>query len=333
MDKKENPSPENPGDLELKKLQNEIFLQEIEKKIKEKELKRILFFQPTFVTIFVAFIGLMGAAVTSFYQQRSQLQIEEKKFQYSVYQKALEAQDNVTAAKILDFYIKAGLLPGEVGKFGKLLEEGKTDEVPVYGGIYKNVTVPGVDKSQQLTLSDNFIKGKGTEYLLSYNARKRFNQDELTTIVIHSSFSYNIQGTARFLSDTIAGKASAHILIDRDGKVIQQVPFNFLCYHAREFSKSSIGIELINIGEVRKKDAGFVDIYGKSVENSKVECNSSGICWEKYTAAQVETAFKICELLVKQYKITKIVGHAEIDKRKSDPGPFFPISRFKAIIR
>jgi N-acetylmuramoyl-L-alanine amidase len=320
-------------ELQFQKLQNEISLQEIEKKLKEKEFKRKTILQPTSVTILVALLGLIGAAISNFLQRNSQLEIEEKKFQYSVYQKALEAKDNITAAKILDFYIKAGLLPGENGKYSRLLEEGKNDEVPIYSGIYKNVTVPKVDNSGQLSLSNDFIKGRGTEYMLSYNAQQRLNKEELTTIVLHCTFTPNLKVTAKFLSDTISGRASAHILIDRDGKVIQQVPFNFISYHAKEYNKSSIGIELINIGQLKKTDTGYVSFYRQKVDNAKVDSNGSGIYWEKYTDAQIETAYQICKLLVNDYRINTIVGHAEINKNKTDPGPFFPIAKFRQLLK
>src|ERR1044072_1218743 len=210
------PPIKQTDEFELKKLQNEISLQEIDKRLKEKELKRKTILQPTFVTVLVAIIGLIGAGITGYLQRKYQLEIEEKKFQYSVYQKALESRDNVTAAKILDFYIKAGLIPGEEGKYTKLLKEGRPEEVPVYSGIYKNINLPDIDNSDQLSLVNNFIKGKGTKYVLSYNAKDRIKADELTTIVLHCTSSSNMKATIRVLTDTVNMKASAHILIDRD---------------------------------------------------------------------------------------------------------------------
>jgi N-acetylmuramoyl-L-alanine amidase len=332
-EKSASPANKILEDLQIKKLQNEISLQETDKKLKEKELKRKTILQPTLVTILVAVIGLIGAGITSFLQRRNQLEIEEKKFEYSVYQKALEAKDNLTAAQILDFYIKAGLLPGEERKYTRLIEEGKTEEVPVYSGIYRNTIVPQVDTSNQLSLKNHFIKGKGTEYFLSYNAKEGLTKEDLTSIVLHCSYSPNLNATAKFLTDTVAGRSSAHILIDRNGKVIQLVPFDFISYHAKEYNKSSIGIELINNGQLKKTDKGYVNIYGGKVDEEKVICDKDGVCWEKYTEAQIEAAYKICELLVNEYSIQNIVGHSEIDNRKNEPGPFFPMDKFKALTR
>ncbi|HEV7333161.1 MAG TPA: N-acetylmuramoyl-L-alanine amidase [Flavisolibacter sp.] len=327
----ENESSEK---LETEKLRNEILLLKLDIGLKEKELKRKTVLQPTVVTVLVAILGLIGAAITNFLQRSNQLEIEEKKFQYSVYQKALEAKDNVTAAKILDFYIKARLLPGEDGKYSKLLEEGNVDAVPTYGGMYENIAVPEINHSGKLSLVNDFITGKGTEYMLSYNAKERLEQDALTTIVLHCSFSPSLKGTATFLSDTIRGRSSAHLLIDRNGKVIQQVPFTFISYHSnKHYNKSSIGIELINYGELKRTDTGYVSVFRRKVTNTKVVCNNEGICWEEYSPAQIETAYKICKLLVSKYSIGNIVGHSEIDKGKPDPGPFFPLAKFKSLVR
>jgi N-acetyl-anhydromuramyl-L-alanine amidase AmpD len=337
----DNISPQNIEErlkqLQVLELENRISLQNIEKRIKEKEARKKSFLQPATVPVFVAIIGLIGAGITSYMQRGNQLDIEDQKFRYSIYQKALEAKDNVTAARILDFYIKAELLPGEPGKYVKLLQEGKLDSLPVYSGqyrdIYKDVKLPEVSNNPKFSLSDDLVIGKGTGYMLSYNARERIDKSSLTTIVIHSAYSNDMKKTARFLADTVNGTASAHILIDRDGKVIQQVPFDYIARHAKEYNKFSIGIELINAGEITKNGEEYKTIYGSAIDASKVECNNN-ICWEKYTEAQINAAYDICELLVRQYNIKTIVGHYEIDaKRKKDPGPFFPMEKFKGLVK
>lgn len=320
-------------DLQVKKLQNEVDLQEIEKKIKERDSRRAKLFNPTFVTILVAVLGLIGAAITGFQQRRNQLDIEEKKFQYSIYQRAMEAKDQVTAAQILDFYIKAGLLPGEPGKYSKLLKEGKGDQIPLFSGIYEGLVVPEVDQTANFYLDKEFVRGKGTEYMISYNASEGLTRDSLATIVLHCAFSNSLKSTANFLADTVTGNASAHLLIDRDGKVIQQVPFNYRSHHARQYNRSSIGIEFINAGSLKKTDDGYVTALGQKIDGSKVACNSEGLCWEKYTDAQLQAGYEICALLAKQYNIRRIVGHSEIESRKTDPGPFFPIEKFKALVQ
>ena len=324
---------QNRESLEFLKLNNEVELQEIDKKIRLKELNKKLIFQPATITIIVALLGILGASISNYFQRKTQMEIEERKFQYSVYQKALEAKDNIIAAKILDFYIKAGLLPGEEGKYSKLLEEGKVNEVPIYSGIYKDIKVPTLSSKNQLKIENGFIVGKNTKYQISYNAKNRIDNNELNTIVLHCAFSPNINATARFLSDTINGRASAHLLIDRDGSVIQQVPFNFQSFHAgREFNNKSIGIEFINLGQLTLANGLYKTLYGKVIDRNNVDYSKSGVYWEKYTSQQIEKALEICKLLFEEYNIKYIVGHNEIDKNKIDPGPFFPIDKFKSLL-
>lgn len=106
-------------------------------------------------------------------------------------------------------------------------------------------------------------------------------------------------------------QVSAHLLIDRAGKISQFVPFNKRAWHAgvSEYggrngcNQFSIGIEL----------EGFDDIA--------------------YTDAQYQALSKTSQWLLQQYpKITPldIVGHSDIAPgRKTDPGPAFDWQRFR----
>ena len=68
-------------------------------------------------------------------------------------------------------------------------------------------------------------------------------------------------------------KASAHVVIGRDGQVIQMVPFNIEAWHAGRSSYGeasglnhySVGIELDNLGQLRQEGGKFVAECGKEV--------------------------------------------------------------------
>lgn len=75
----------------------------------------------------MAVLSVIGTGITTILQRNNEITIEKQKYEYTIYEKALEGKDNITATKVLDFYIKAGLLKGEPGKFIKLLEEGEID--------------------------------------------------------------------------------------------------------------------------------------------------------------------------------------------------------------
>ena len=70
-----------------------------------------------------------------------------------------------------------------------------------------------------------------------------------------------------------AAKASAHLLIGRDGTITQFAPFNTVTWHAGDsqwaglagLNKHSIGIELVNAGRLQKTSGNFVCAVDKRV--------------------------------------------------------------------
>lgn len=107
-------------------------------------------------------------------------------------------------------------------------------------------------------------------------------------------------------------QVSAHLLIDRQGEVIQFVPFGKKAWHAgqsafkgrKDCNDFSIGIEL------------------------------EGTDTEAFTHDQYERLIQISRELMAQYPLItleSIVGHSDISPgRKTDPGPYFDWARFRA---
>ena len=55
--------------------------------------------------------------------------------------------------------------------------------------------------------------------------------------------------------------------------------------------------------------------------------------WMTYPVAQLEAAFGIAQAIVNAYGIKEVVGHEDVaPKRKTDPGPAFPMTSFVARI-
>ncbi len=109
-------------------------------------------------------------------------------------------------------------------------------------------------------------------------------------------------------------KVSAHLLIRRDGQVVQFVPFNKRAWHA-----------------------------GRSEFKGEIECNdfSIGIEMEgsdhiNFEHCQYDTLAKVTSLLMYAYpdiSMERLVGHNEIAPgRKTDPGVSFNWSKYKALI-
>ena len=154
------------------------------------------------------------------------------------------------------------------------------------------------------------------------------------TIVLHYTAGRNALSSALYLCRPDVG-ASAHLVIARDGELIQLVPFNVEAWHAgrsyyrgrAEFNHFSIGIELDNLGKLQRKGERFFAECGAEVMPSEVYAdyaNDKLTYWHKYTDAQVETLRLVCRLLISAYPIYHILHHSDITSRKLDPGPALP---------
>ena len=155
----------------------------------------------------------------------------------------------------------------------------------------------------------------------SPNYSDRLDESDIRLIVIHCiSLPPKIYGNT-FIEDFFCNKldinsdkyfkkikdlrVSSHVLIKRDGKIIQFVPFNKKAWHAglssykneENCNDFSIGIEL------------------------------EGYHTDKYTNHQYNSLIQVSKALLKNYKdLNKdnIVGHSDISPdRKTDPGKDF----------
>jgi N-acetylmuramoyl-L-alanine amidase len=164
-------------------------------------------------------------------------------------------------------------------------------------------------------------------------------------LVMHYTAVTTFESTLNHFQNPNA-KASAHLLIGRDGRVTQFAPFNIVAFHAGEsqwkglngLNNFSIGIELVNGGKLVKSGDKFIcpvdlkrvpdaEVIMAAHKNNKEEV----VAWQEYTTEQIETAITISMLLAKKYNLKDVVGHDDIaPHRKSDPGPAFPMGSFRS---
>ncbi|MCC5935070.1 MAG: N-acetylmuramoyl-L-alanine amidase [Balneolales bacterium] len=162
------------------------------------------------------------------------------------------------------------------------------------------------------------------------------------TIVIH----YTGGPSARSAVNTFRNpqvKASAHIVIDYDGTIIQLIPFNRIAWHAgvshwgdrHSLNRYSIGIEIVNPGYLTRSGSvwrgAYGDTYGEEQVMEAVHQNEAEPRWWRvFEPEQMQACHQLCEVLMQTYGITEILGHDEISPgRKQDPGPAFPMDRFR----
>jgi len=117
-----------------------------------------------------------------------------------------------------------------------------------------------------------------------------------------------------YFADIADLRVSAHLLIDRDGRVTQYVPFSRRAWHAGEScfqdrtrcNDFSVGIELEGADDVPFEEMQ----YRRLAEVIRViRAEWPGITWER------------------------IVGHSDIaPQRKTDPGPAFDWQKLKGLV-
>jgi len=171
--------------------------------------------------------------------------------------------------------------------------------------------------------------------------KDKFKAGNLDTIVIHYTAGRSAESSANFLCGEV--KASAHLVIGREGEIYHLVPFDTISWHAGEsiygdrkwLNQYSIGIELDNAGLLTKVGSEYQAWFGKKYQANEVvqathRNETSSRYWHTYTEKQIEACRQVCDLLIRKYGIKTIVGHEEISQgRKQDPGPGFPLDKFR----
>lgn len=172
--------------------------------------------------------------------------------------------------------------------------------------------------------------------------KRKFVTSNLDTIVIHYTAGRNAKNSTQYLARNDI-KASAHIVIDRNGTIYQLVAFDIIAWHAgrsvwdgrKSLNNYSIGIELDNAGPLEKKGSNYITwfkktIYPDDVVFAQQRNETKKQYWHIYTEKQIEVCRTVCELLISRYNIKTILGHEEISPgRKRDPGPAFPLDEFR----
>lgn len=194
-----------------------------------------------------------------------------------------------------------------------------------------------------LQIKDYLISGDNVRKMVkSTKTSGEFGKDDLDTIVIHYTAGPYQSSLNTLVNPKV--KASAHVLVDRDGSITQLIPFNEIAWHAGEssyggrsgYNKYSIGIEIVNSGPLTKSGNVYRSWFGAAYNPSDVieaihRNQSTPKYWHVYTAEQIETVRELCAQLIETYPaIRQILGHEEIAPgRKTDPGPAFPLDTLR----
>jgi N-acetylmuramoyl-L-alanine amidase len=164
-------------------------------------------------------------------------------------------------------------------------------------------------------------------------------------LIMHYTAGSSAESSIRHMQKPSA-KASAHLVIGRDGAVTQMVPFNRVAWHAgrsrwldiKGLNRHAIGIELDNAGPMEGGPGAWRSWFGRTyadddvmVARHKFEDVERG--WHRYPEAQLEAALSAAEALVAHYGLRDVLGHDDIaPERKQDPGPAFPMAHFQGAL-
>jgi N-acetylmuramoyl-L-alanine amidase len=183
--------------------------------------------------------------------------------------------------------------------------------------------------------------GSQTDFAATPNKGGKYTPQFL---VMHYTAVTTFESTLSHFQNPNA-KASAHLLIGRDGRITQFAPFNIVAFHAgvSQFkglvglNQFAIGIELVNGGKLLKSGNKFIcpvdlrKIPTPEVVMATHKNETAEAAWHLYTPQQLEVAIEIAILLVRTYDLKDVVGHDDIaPMRKIDPGPAFPMSSFRS---
>ena len=210
----------------------------------------------------------------------------------------------------------------------------KTDFTPVVRPDHYLATAEG-RRFQEITPHRN-----------GYEPNKR--NPEPKFIIMHFTTGTRMESTINHFKDPSSG-VSTHLLIGRNGRVIQFLPFDRIAHHSgfswweqqTDLNQSSIGIELDNAGLLIRKPGRWQrhkivipdDEVAQAVHwkqyTPKDPARFPG--WHKFPDVQLEVALKIVRALVERYpSIKEILGHDDVNLRnRYDPGPLFPMQRFR----
>ena len=164
-------------------------------------------------------------------------------------------------------------------------------------------------------------------------------------LVIHYTAGRSFDSSVSWLCNP-AAKASAHIVIGRNGEIAQLAPFDRVTWHAgvsqwlgrSGANNFSIGIELDNGGKLDRVGSKWRAWFGDDYSDDEVlvACHRNGgpeCGWHAFTPQQLESTIEVAAALVSHYGLRDILGHEDISPgRKTDPGPAFPMASLRARI-
>ncbi|WP_315853238.1 N-acetylmuramoyl-L-alanine amidase [Alteromonas oceanisediminis] len=202
--------------------------------------------------------------------------------------------------------------------------------------------------ASNLLINQHLLLGKAVSQVPSTNHGNHFSTDNQLpdTVIIHYTAGSSLDSAVTTMCDP-NNRVSAHIVVGRNGEMVQLVPFNHVAWHAGKsewrgrtgLNQYSIGIEIDNAGPLSMNDDGqylswFNRAYsGQSIFKGIHRNETEPSYWHAYTEPQIRAVFSLCQTLIHVYPIKHVLGHEEVSPgRKRDPGPAFPLDKLRSTL-
>lgn len=221
-------------------------------------------------------------------------------------------------------------------------------------------TNDNINDEDVFEIHDHFVyrNGKQIPYVPHEKREGRSTIDPKFFVYHYTAGRFGIEGCVNFLKNSNT-KADVHLVLARDGELVQMAPLNEKCWHAGKseyngytgLNSHSCGIEVINPGPMNIVSPGvYKTWYGDTYYNPHVVTGSAGTPnegiveaphqiydkesiygWLPYSKHQINVMTSVSQAICNFYN-AELVGHDEITSRKRDPGPLSQIDSMRTII-
>jgi N-acetylmuramoyl-L-alanine amidase len=201
---------------------------------------------------------------------------------------------------------------------------------------------PSFTVSPPFRLSNHRLEGNKVNYLETPNTSGPIQPQYL---VFHYTAGRSAQASVDWLTNP-AAKASAHLVVARDGTITQLAPLTTKTWHAgvshwdgrTGLNQYAIGIEMDNAGPLTAMGDKLTAWFGKSYPKSQAifathKLDTEPRWWHAFSEKQILIGVELAKMLVQSYGLKDILGHDDIaPDRKRDPGPAFPLDHIRALV-
>lgn len=346
--------------------EREYLLKETELELKKQEHAIAGWKSPLVVAIMAGSIAVLGNALLTMTNGKLQRDLEDQKSEQTRILEMIKTGDPDKAAENLKFLLDAGLISKaetieKLGTFLKKRKPGSGPTLPSATGfsgtslterinaIKKRTSGPSISPNGDYKVDNHILLDNlGNPVSVVESPSKGQALNGTKAIVLHYSGSASGENMLKWLADKQA-RISTHLVIDRDGKVTQLVPFDIAAWHAGRsawkglsgLNNYSIGIDFVNAGQlIRDGDQWVSPLTRRKYSTAEVYVQKNAASgeitgWHKYTDQQIQAAKRVIRALSSAYPtIDDVLSHSEITSgRKLDPGPAFPIEEMREVFK